>query len=249
MSQALAMANAKVVNPLSSNFNELTIEDNASEIISNISNFETDLNYLYTAVNDAYPATIVVNSTSVSQYVDNSFEGKAWISTINISDEMSNINSTSFGGANLLQQLQDSGSALSDDRITAVEITNATLNDFETDIKGAIDSGANGTVTVSLELTDSVSKIIEFFDTHNGYISSISDFNANSGTTSPTDLGDLLVLSENDVFIAPALNVEAQTTAAELFEFFNDGPDKVSAVRIADSIDIISGDKISIFRI
>ena len=54
------------------------------------------------------------------------------------------------------------GSALSDDRITAVEITNATLNDFETDIKGAIDSGANGTVTVSLELTDSVSKIIEF---------------------------------------------------------------------------------------
>ena len=44
---------------LSSNFNELTIEDNASEIISNISNFETDLNYLYTAVNDAYPATIV----------------------------------------------------------------------------------------------------------------------------------------------------------------------------------------------
>ena len=246
MSQALAMANAKVVNPISSNFNELTIEDNASEIISNISNFETDLNYLYTAVNDAYPSTIVVNSTSVLQYVDNSFEAKAWISTINISDEMSNINSTSFGGANLLQLLQDSGSALSDDRITAVEITDATLNDFETDIKGAIDSGANGTVTVSLELTDSVSKIIEFFDTHNGYISSISDFNANSGTTSPADLGDLLVLSENDVFIAPALNVEAQTTAAELFEFFNDGPDKVSAVRIADSIDIISGDKISI---
>ena len=246
MSQALAMANAKVVNPISSNFNELTIEDNASEIISNISNFETDLNYLYTAVNDASPSTIVVNGTSVLQYVDNSFEAKAWISTINISDDLSNINSTSFGGANLLQLLQDSGSALSDDRITAVEITDATLNDFETDIKGAIDSGANGTVTVSLELTDSVSKIIEFFDTHNGYISSISDFNANSGTTSPADLGDLLVLSENDVFIAPALNVEAQTTAAELFEFFNDGPDKVSAVRIADSIDIISGDKISI---
>ena len=64
MSQALAMANAKVVNPLSSNFNELTIEDN-TEIISNISNFETDLNYLYTAVNDAFPSTIVVNGTSV----------------------------------------------------------------------------------------------------------------------------------------------------------------------------------------
>ena len=109
MSQALAMANAKVVNPLSSNFNELTIEDNASEIISNISNFETDLNYLYTAVNDASPSTIVVNGTSVLQYVDNSFEAKAWISTINISDDLSNINSTSFGGANLLQLLQDSG--------------------------------------------------------------------------------------------------------------------------------------------
>ena len=179
-------------------------------------------------------------------YVVNSFEAKAWISTINISDDLSNINSTSFGGANLLQLLQDSGSALSDDRVTAVEITDATLNDFETDIKGAIDSGLMAQLTVSLELTDSVSKIIEFFDNHNGYISSISDFNANSGTTSPADLGDLLVLSENDVFIAPALNVEAQTTAAELFEFFNDGPDKVSAVKIADSIDIISGDKISI---
>ena len=58
---------------------------------------------------------------------------------------MSNINSTSFGGANC--SATDSSSALSDDRITLIEITNVTLNDFVTDIKGAIDSGADGTVT------------------------------------------------------------------------------------------------------
>ena len=54
------------------------------------------------------------------------------------------------------------------------------------------------------------------------------------------------VLAQSDIYGEPSFNVEAQTTAAELFDFYNDGIDKVSAVRIADSIEITSGASISI---
>ncbi len=229
VSQAVTANNAINVGDLSLAL--LTIRDEASEFINNTAKF--DSGYFFSGSSDF---TSILENTSVDQLTGNSLSGIAWVTDIKIVDDLSAID-----GAGLLDDLKG-GADLSGAKITSVEFTNVTTEQYNSDVAAAI-SGSGS--TVKFQLTDDVTDLIAFID--NGVdLISVSEYVATSGTTTAADLGDLLVLVQNDVFVSPLFDVEAQTTAAELYEFYNDGPDKVSAVRIADTIEITAGNRVSI---
>ena len=211
------------------------IVDDAAEILSNKSLFETDTShYLYGKTQVA-----VLNNTTVKQYEDNSIDSAGWVNNVLISDTVSELENST---AQFLIALKSNSEVAG---VSNFQIIDVSLAQYGSDVKDAVDN--HDTLNeVSVVISDNVNNVLSFMDTYPADVSYVSEFSITDGTSEQVDLSQLLVLAQSDIYIEPSFNVEAQTTAAELFDFYNDGIDKVSAVRIADSIEITSGASISI---
>ncbi|MDA9190779.1 DUF4347 domain-containing protein, partial [Alphaproteobacteria bacterium] len=236
VSQAVAANDAINIGDLSLAL--LTIRDDASEFIDNDAKF--DAGYFFSSSSELVS---ILENTSIAQLTDNSLSGEGWVMDIEVVDDLSAINGADYLGnaADLLGDLKN-GVDLSGAKITSVEFTNVTAEQYDSDVEAAISGSSSA---VKFQLTEDVTDLIAFINSGVN-TANVSEYVVTSGTTASADLGDLLVLVENDVFVSPSFDVAAQTTAAELYEFYNDGPDKVSAVRIADTIEITAGNRVSI---